>query len=85
MIIKTLDIYGKNSLKKGIAPAVVLVNPKCGHNVGVAVRTASCFGIKQVWFTGDRINLNAHRRLPREKRMKGFKDVDLIQFDNFFE
>ena len=37
----------------GIAPAVALVDPKFPHNVGAAVRAASCYGVRQVWFSGD--------------------------------
>jgi hypothetical protein len=32
----------------GIAPAVALVDPKFSHNVGAAVRAASCYGVRQV-------------------------------------
>lgn len=78
-------IVGKNAPKLGKTPSVALINPRCGHNVGAAVRAASCFGVKQVWYTGDRLELEKKKRLPREERMKGFMDVELIQFDNFFE
>lgn len=80
-------IYGKSKAKTGIAPAIVLVNPKFPHNVGAAVRAASCFGIGQVWYTGDRVamELERTRRLPREERMKGYKDVELRQFEYPFE
>jgi tRNA(Leu) C34 or U34 (ribose-2'-O)-methylase TrmL len=63
----------------GIAPAVALVDPKFPHNVGAAVRAASCYGIRQVWFTGDRVQLVGARgyRLPREERMRGYKEVEL--------
>ena len=67
------------SKKVGKAPAIVLVNPKYRHNVGAAIRAASCFGVSQVWYTGDRIQLKPGERLPREERMKGYADVDLIQ------
>jgi tRNA(Leu) C34 or U34 (ribose-2'-O)-methylase TrmL len=62
---------------QGMAPAVGLVDPKFPHNVGAAVRAASCYGIGQVWFTGNRVPLDASRRyrLPREERMRGYKDV----------
>ena len=52
----------------GRAPAVVLIDPKFPHNVGAAVRAASCYGVGQVWFTGDRVQLIGERRyrLPRE-------------------
>ncbi|HUU88455.1 MAG TPA: TrmH family RNA methyltransferase [Candidatus Glassbacteria bacterium] len=78
-------IYGKNAKKQGKAPAVVLVNPKFPHNVGAIVRSASCWGIGQVWWTGNRIKLDSKTRLPREERMKGYKDVELRQFDNPFD
>ena len=81
------EIYGKNSKQLGRTPAIALVNPRFPHNVGAAVRASSCFGVNQVWFTGDRMSLDLEkrRRLPREERMKGYKDVDLIQFDHFFD
>ncbi len=71
----------------GFPPAVVLINPKYGHNVGAVVRAASCFGIGQVWFTGDRVRLDAAKgeRLPREERMKGYADVELRQHDRPFD
>jgi len=78
-------IYGKNAKKQGKAPAVILVNPKFPHNVGAVVRSASCWGVGQVWWTGDRIKLDSKTRLPREERMKGYKDVELRQFDNPFD
>lgn len=78
--------YGKNMKKEGIAPAIALVNPKFPHNVGAAIRAASCFGFKQVWFTGNRVSLDSSKkRIPREERMKGYKDVELRNFDYFFE
>ena len=45
----------------GRAPAVVLVDPKFPHNVGAAVRAASCYDVGQVWFTGDRVQLAGPR------------------------
>ena len=82
-------IWGKNKPKEGVAPAVALCNPKFPHNVGAALRACSCFGIKQLWFSGNRVKLTADKskgyRLPREERMKGYKEVDLRNFDYFFE
>lgn len=78
-------ILGKNAPKLGVAPAIALLNPKYARNVGAVVRSASCFGIKQVWFSGDRVNLEGKERLPREERMKGYNDVDLYQHDRFFD
>jgi tRNA(Leu) C34 or U34 (ribose-2'-O)-methylase TrmL len=71
----------------GRAPAVVLVDPKFPHNVGAAVRAASCYGVGQVWFTGDRVQLIGERRyrLPREERMRGYQEVELRHSDAPFE
>lgn len=81
------EVYGKHAKPQGVAPAVVLLNPRFPHNVGAAVRAASCFGIQQVWFTGSRVSfaLQGMKRLPREERMKGFRDVELRQYDPFFD
>ena len=59
----------------GITPALALVDPKFPHNVGAAVRAASCYGVRQVWFSGDRVRLDGakRQRLPREERMRGYK------------
>jgi len=67
-------------------PVVVLENPKYGHNVGAALRAASVFGISQVWFSGTRVGLDSRMvnrkfRLPREERMKVWKDTSVIQFE----
>lgn len=78
-------IYGKNAKPLGQYPGVLLVNPKWAANVGAAVRAASCFGAKQVWWTGHRVRLEEGERLPREERLKGYKDVELRQFDYPFE
>lgn len=77
-------IIGKNA-QTGIAPAIALCNPKYPHNVGAAIRAASCFGIKQVYYSGDRIQIKEGERIPREERMKGYKEVELIQYDYFFD
>ena len=71
----------------GIAPAIALVDPKFPHNVGAAVRAASCYGVRQVWFSGSRVQLRGARgyRLPREERMRGYQEVELRQADSFFD
>jgi tRNA(Leu) C34 or U34 (ribose-2'-O)-methylase TrmL len=72
---------------EGAAPAVGLVDPKFPHNVGAAVRAASCYGVRQVWFSGERVQLDARKgyRLPREERMRGYKDVVLRKDDRFLD
>ena len=71
----------------GIAPAVALVDPKFPHNVGAAVRAASCYGVRPVWFSGDRVRLDRakRQRLPREERMRGYKEVEVRHADQFFD
>jgi tRNA(Leu) C34 or U34 (ribose-2'-O)-methylase TrmL len=78
---------GKKAPPSGVVPSIVLVNPKFAHNVGMTVRLASCYGFKQVWFTGDRVRLEIEqrRRVPREERMRGYRDVDMISFDRPLE
>lgn len=82
-------IWGKNKTNEGLSPAIALVNPKYPRNVGAALRACSCFGVKQLWFSGNRVSMTPQAkgkdRLPREERMKGYKDVDLRNFDYFFE
>lgn len=73
----------------GVFPAIVMHDPRDPFNVGAAVRAASCFGVRQVWVTGQRCAQKVwdQKRIPREERMKGFKDVDIILEDeplNFF-
>jgi tRNA(Leu) C34 or U34 (ribose-2'-O)-methylase TrmL len=69
-------------------PAVLMYNPRYPHNVGAAVRASSCFGIGQVWIAnGLRMATQVwtSQRLPREERMKGFSDVDMILEDRPFD
>jgi len=69
-----------------MTPAIALWNPKYPHNVGAAVRAASCFGARVVVFSGNRIPIGESKkwRLPREERMKGYYDVVIINDDYFF-
>lgn len=68
--------------------AVGLCNPKFPHNVGAVVRAASCFDVSQVWFSGSRVSLQGDGkkyRLPREERMRGYKEVEMHNVDYFFD
>jgi tRNA C32,U32 (ribose-2'-O)-methylase TrmJ len=80
-------VWAKGTTPKGQSPAIALINPRYAHNVGGAVRAASCFDAKQVWWTGSRVMLDPAKgeRLPREERMKGYKAVTLVQFDHVFD
>ncbi|MBV9864142.1 MAG: hypothetical protein JO316_02210 [Abitibacteriaceae bacterium] len=67
--------------------AIGLINPKFPHNVGAAVRAASCYGASHLFYTGDRIDeaLVELKRLPREERMKGYRDVKWQRQEKFLE
>jgi len=66
---------------------IILNRPKFPHNVGGALRAASCFDAESVWFTGERFSTRSTKgnRLPREERMKGYSDVDLRQGEYPFD
>lgn len=69
---------------QGIAPAIILCEPKYGHNVGGAQRACVNYGIKQLWYTGNRLKINGNRdkpRLPREERLRDFARVEVINHD----
>jgi tRNA(Leu) C34 or U34 (ribose-2'-O)-methylase TrmL len=76
-------IIGKNTPPVGQAPGIVLVSPRFAFNVWMAVRLASCYGLNQLWFTGERVRLALEQkgRLPREERMKGWRNVEMINYD----
>ena len=67
------------------APGVVLIDPKYPHNVGATIRACSCFDIKSLVWTGQRVNPAKYERLPREERMKGYKRVDFRNHQKPFE
>ena len=54
----TSATWGRKAPPHGETPAVALIDPKYPHNVGMVVRLASCYGLRQVWFTGDRVSLH---------------------------
>lgn len=62
---------------------VLLINPKFAHNVGQVLRAASCFGAEGVYWTGSRVSLEVGKgqRLPREERMRAYKDTRLEYLD----
>ncbi|MGO8672954.1 MAG: TrmH family RNA methyltransferase [Capsulimonadaceae bacterium] len=64
--------------------AIALIDPKYPHNVGGAIRAASCYGASHLFYTGQRMHdqVIALPRLPREERMKGYRDVDWRREDN---
>lgn len=54
--------------------SIVLINPKYIRNLAAVVRAAACFGVEQVFYTGERADRDGQKydRLPRELRMKSY-------------
>jgi len=50
-------MVGKNATQKGKIPSIVLEDPKYARNVSQIVRLASGYDIEQVYFTGNRVDL----------------------------
>jgi tRNA(Leu) C34 or U34 (ribose-2'-O)-methylase TrmL len=70
----------------GKTPAVALINPKFPHNVGGVLRACAAFGVPQLWITGQRAEWESLKRLPREERMRIYKDqVELIRDERPFD
>ena len=48
--------------------AILLIDPKYPHNLGAIVRTCAAFGVRDIRYTGERIDrrLSELSRLPRE-------------------
>ena len=72
--------------------AIALYNPKYPHNVGTAIRSCSCWGIDRLVWSGERVphpeqwihdEKFKEFRMPREERMKGYKDVILEKSERF--
>ena len=66
-------------------PAVIMCDPKYLHNVGGAIRSLSCWGIPTLIWTGHRVDPAPYERLPREERMKGYRDVTWTRSDRPFD
>ena len=80
-IVRDMDGFEPGKKQFGVPPAVTLINPKHARNVGAALRACSCFDVRQLWYTGNRVSMNGKHRLPREERMKGYEDVEVRQYD----
>ena len=58
-----------------MSAGIILINPKFLHNIAGAIRSCSCFGVTQLYWTGSRVDPSKFDRLPREERMKGYAAV----------
>jgi tRNA(Leu) C34 or U34 (ribose-2'-O)-methylase TrmL len=61
--------------------AVLLIDPKYPFNVGGALRACAAFGAESLQWTGDRVHTEGVPRLPREERLRGYKDVRMGRLD----
>ncbi|HXJ63793.1 MAG TPA: TrmH family RNA methyltransferase [Actinomycetota bacterium] len=61
--------------------AVLLIDPKYPFNVGGALRACAAFGSETLVWTGDRVHTEGVPRLPREERLRGYKDVRMRRLD----
>lgn len=63
-----------------------LWNPKYAHNVGGAFRACAAFGASRLYVAGNRFDADMLKRLPREERMRVYKEeVELVRDDRFFD
>lgn len=56
-----------------MSAAVLLLDPKWPHNVGNAVRACAVFGVPQLRWTGTRVDAQIEQRLPREERLRDYR------------
>jgi tRNA(Leu) C34 or U34 (ribose-2'-O)-methylase TrmL len=65
---------------------LILIDPKSPYNVAWAVRAAACFGVPEVYYTGHRAQkvIDALKRIPREERLRAFRNVHLERIDDPF-
>jgi hypothetical protein len=66
---------------------VALINPKYPHNGGATLPAGRCRGVRQRWWTGDRLELDLPRGelLPREERMMDQGNVEMFQDDRVLD
>jgi tRNA(Leu) C34 or U34 (ribose-2'-O)-methylase TrmL len=74
-------------MKARETPAVVLSNPKYVHNLGGIIRACSCFDVETLVWTGERLSREVETlsRIPREERMKGYRDVEFLNHQRPFD
>lgn len=77
------DVKGKVVKATPSNLAVVLTDPKYPHNLGQTIRALSCFGVGQLWWSGERLmrQIEGMDRIPREERMKGYRDVAVLHHE----
>jgi len=67
--------------------AIGLTNPKFARNVAAVIRSASCYEVPTVLWSGRRVTdeLAKASRLPREERMKGYANVQTTITNRMFD
>lgn len=64
--------------------SILLLNPKYPLNVGNVIRACAAWGISTLRWTGNRVlleELSYDGRIPREERMRDYRDVDFQRTD----
>jgi len=74
------SFYVQKEPKAMTTPSILLCNPKFTTNVMLTVKLASCYGIDQLWFTGNRLEYS-----KRMLNVNGNKEVDIINYDRPFD
>lgn len=81
-----LPVFEETKIKHLEAPFIILERPKYAHNVGGAVRALSCFvGVGTILYSGDRFAREIERRLPREERMRDYREIALVNTERPFD
>jgi tRNA(Leu) C34 or U34 (ribose-2'-O)-methylase TrmL len=65
-----------------MSASILLSSPKHARNVGAVLRDLACFGGEELFFTGDRIEIDGLKRLPREERMKAYSSTPWTQLND---
>lgn len=76
---KKIQMFDKTATVEpgmGTTPAVIMINPKYGHNAASALRSCAAFDVPQLWITGDRVlsEWKTAGRISREERMRFYTD-----------
>jgi tRNA(Leu) C34 or U34 (ribose-2'-O)-methylase TrmL len=74
------SFYIDKNPKSMTTPSIILTSPKFTSNLLLTVKLASCYGINQVWFTGNRLEYS-----KRMLNQNGNREVDIINYDRPFD
>ena len=66
---------------------ILLSNPKYPRNVGAVLRACAAYGVNDLRYSGQRMNRELAKlsRIPREERMKGYRNVNWAHSEKPFD